>query len=547
MSTISSGDQLTTPATNSPTQNTTQEELGWWKWLRHAMPTAIVIAALGGLAAFGHFTEWTIPKFSELTGGSGAPAEDWCSDHNVPASQCIECNPKLLSPPKVHGWCKLHGVAQCPLEHPEVAQLKSLPEITDAMKERAARALAARPRAENNATSTLYQRRVQFASAEAVDKAGVDIAVVQERRIVEAVVANGEVTYNDTRVAHLPSRVPGTVWRVEKQIGDTVAKDDILVLVDCADIGRAKGELLQAISVVRLHETNVEKLRPLAEKEIVEGRRLREAEAHLQEAQIRLISAQQALVNFGLPVTVDQFSAMEPEEIAKNIRFLGLPEKLTDTLQATTTSSNLFPLRSPIGGVVLQRDAVEGEVVDANKPLFIVGDTSEMWLTLNIRQEDAEYVELGQKVLFRSNGRKDGTPVAGAVSWISTAADEQTRTIQVRAALPNANGQLRSNTFGTGEIILREESQAVVVPNEAVHWDGTSNIVFVRDKNYFLKDSPKFFHVRQVRLGVTNDDMTEIIVGLLPGEVVASKNSVVLEAQLLKSNLGAGCCEADSK
>lgn len=511
------------------------------------MPTAIVIAALGGLAAFGHFTEWTIPKFSELTGSSGATAEDWCSDHNVPASQCIECNPKLLPPAKVHGWCKEHGVAQCPLEHPDVAQLKSLPEITDAMKERAARALDTRSRAENNATSTLYQRRIQFASAEAVDKAGVDIAVVQERPIVEAIVANGEVTYNDTRVAHLPSRVPGTVWRVEKQIGDPVAKDEILALVDCAEIGRAKGELLQAISAVRLHETNVGKLRPLAEKEIVEGRRLREAEAQLQEAQIRLISAQQALVNFGLPVEIDEFSAMEPEGIAQKIRFLGLPQELTEAFHGTTTSSNLYPLRSPISGVVLQRDAVAGEVVDANKALFIVGDTSEMWLTLNIRQEDAEYVELGQKVLFRSNSRQGGTPIAGTVGWISTAADEQTRTVQVRAVLPNANGQLRSHTFGTGQIVLREESQAVVVPSEAVHWDGTSNVVFVRDKNYFVERSPKFFHVRQVRLGVTNDDVTEIIVGLLPGEVVASKNSVVLEAQLLKSNLGAGCCEAHSK
>jgi membrane fusion protein, heavy metal efflux system len=35
--------------------------------------------------------------------------------------------------------------------------------------------------------------------------------------------------------------------------------------------------------------------------------------------------------------------------------------------------------------------------------------------------------------------------------------------------------------------------------------------------------------------------VTEIIAGLLPGEIVAARNSVVLEAQLLKSNLGPGC------
>jgi cobalt-zinc-cadmium efflux system membrane fusion protein len=69
--------------------------------------------------------------------------------------------------------------------------------------------------------------------------------------------------------------------------------------------------------------------------------------------------------------------------------------------------------------------------------------------------------------------------------------------------------------------------------------------VFVRDKDFFKPDAPKIFYVRDVRLGVKDGDHTEIIAGLLPGEVIANKNSVILEAQLLKSGLGAGCgcCE----
>jgi cobalt-zinc-cadmium efflux system membrane fusion protein len=113
--------------------------------------------------------------------------------------------------------------------------------------------------------------------------------------------------------------------------------------------------------------------------------------------------------------------------------------------------------------------------------------------------------------------------------------------VAVRATLENLDGELRANTFGTGRIVLREEPRAIVVPNEAIHWDGDCSIVFVRDKNWFQKDAPKFFHVRKVRLGVREDGATEIIAGLLPGEVIASKNSYVLQAQLLKSNLGAGC------
>ena len=102
-----------------------------------------------------------------------------------------------------------------------------------------------------------------------------------------------------------------------------------------------------------------------------------------------------------------------------------------------------------------------------------------------------------------------------------------------------------ANTFGTARVVLRDEPAAIVIPDEALHWEGCCHVVFVRDKNYFQEGSPKFFHVRSVRPGVREGGVTEIISGLLPGEVIASKNSVVLEAQLLKSNLGAGCGCAD--
>jgi cobalt-zinc-cadmium efflux system membrane fusion protein len=118
--------------------------------------------------------------------------------------------------------------------------------------------------------------------------------------------------------------------------------------------------------------------------------------------------------------------------------------------------------------------------------------------------------------------------------------DEKTRTVEVRADLDNANGRLRASTFGAGTIVLREEEQAVVVPHEAVHWEGNCHVVFVYDKDSPKKGAPKVFHVRSIRPGAKDDRHTEIIAGVLPGEMVATKNSGVLRAQLLKSNLGAG-------
>jgi cobalt-zinc-cadmium efflux system membrane fusion protein len=205
-----------------------------------------VLGILAGLAYWGHSTDWALPKFSTLIGDKDAAVEPWCKEHNVPETVCIECHPALLPPAKNYGWCKEHGVAQCPLEHPDVAQLKYVPSIAPSDLDRAGRALALKSRPENNSRCQLHQRRVQFASAKAVEKAGVDIAVVHERPIIEAVVANGEVDYDQNRMAHLSSRVPGTVWRVEKQVGDHVRKGEVLAIIDAADVGRAKSEFLQA-------------------------------------------------------------------------------------------------------------------------------------------------------------------------------------------------------------------------------------------------------------------------------------------------------------
>jgi cobalt-zinc-cadmium efflux system membrane fusion protein len=116
----------------------------------------------------------------------------------------------------------------------------------------------------------------------------------------------------------------------------------------------------------------------------------------------------------------------------------------------------------------------------------------------------------------------------------------------VRAEVDNSGGKLRGNTFGYGKITLRQEKEAILVPMEAVQATADAQFVFVRDKDYFDPERPKFFYPRQVVLGAKAEGMNagkvEILAGVLPGEVVVTKGSNVLLAHLLRSNLGAGCC-----
>lgn len=499
-------------------------------------PTLLVLAGLAGLASWGHHTGWSVPKFSAVAGNHTSDPDDWCEVHGVPESQCVECQPGLIEREKDYGWCKAHGVPNCPWEHPEVAQLDGLLAVSTVDRERAERALAFAERPENNRKCNLQARRIQFASKEAVERAGIEVEPVWRSPVTEVVTANGEVTYDQTRVARLSARVPGMVWKVAKQLGDKVAQGEILALVEAAEVGRAKSDFLQAIVQVDLKVRMLEGLR--AANGAVPERQLKEADAALREAQIRLATAEQALVNLGLPIRADDLRVLRPEEMARRVQFLGLPDVVAHTLDPRTTTANLLPLRAPLDGVVVSREVVAGEVVDNAKVLFVVADTGRMWLTLSVRLEDAKGVRLGQNVRFRAAAGDE--EVAGAVSWIGTAADEKTRTIRVRADLANRDGSLAANTFGTGRVILRHEEEAMVVPSEAVHWEGCCHVVFVRDKDFLKEGAPKIFHTRKVQVGMQDDHQAEIVAGVLPGELVATKGSGTLRGELLKNNLGAG-------
>src|SRR4051812_28273197 len=76
------------------------ERAGFWQRLRTTGPTIAVIVGLVSFAVWGHVSEWKIPKLSSLFGAGAEQKADWCDEHNVPESTCVECN-KSLCPPGV--------------------------------------------------------------------------------------------------------------------------------------------------------------------------------------------------------------------------------------------------------------------------------------------------------------------------------------------------------------------------------------------------------------------------------------------------------------
>jgi membrane fusion protein, heavy metal efflux system len=505
---------LPAPAEQQAGPGRLQPVLATLRRLLRSLPTALVLAALAGLAYWGHHTGY----FGGPTADRAAQPADGNAPEVAPAGR----------PGRCYGWCSEHGVHDCPLHHPDVAQVSKPVAVTPEDFDRARRALAVRPRPENDAECLRQPCGLRFASAEAVEKARIEIAPAWRSPVTEAIGASGEVSFDPTRLARLSARAPGTASYVACKIGDPVRAGELLALIDAAEVGKAKSEFLQALVQARLKRAALENVKAVARN--VAERQLREAEAAHRDAEARLLASEQALVNLGLPVRAADFPNVPIEEIAERIRLAGLPEELTRDLDPKTATANLLPVRAPFDAVVLTSDVVAGEVVDPGKVLFVVVDPRRVWLRLNVGLDDVRHVAAGLPVTFRQDGTSQA--LTGKVAWVGTASDERTRTVPVRVELANEAGRLRASAFGTGRILLREEPGAVVVPNEAVHADRGCQFVFVRHRDFLKPDGPKEFITRTVRTGAKEGPNTEIIVGVLPGEVVASKGSGLLLNEL---------------
>jgi cobalt-zinc-cadmium efflux system membrane fusion protein len=320
----------------------------------------------------------------------------------------------------------------------------------------------------------------------------------------------------------------------------------VLALVDSAAVGKAKAEFQLAVVQLEVRREVLARYQPTSGTPVVPGKTLVAAEVAVEEAEVRVLAAEQALANLGMPLKAADVRGLSPTALSDRMQFLGLPASLVKSLAGRTTSSNLLPVMAPFDGEVVDRSAVRDEKADPAKSLFTVADTARMWLTLRVRAEDANRVKPGQPVRFRHAGHTGPSGWdAGTVVWVSPTADEKTRTVPVRVDLPNPSDRHRANTFGTAEVVLREEADAVVVPTGAVHWEGCCHIVFVQDRDYEKPDAAKVFHVRKVRPGAKEvpsptGPVTEIVAGVLPGERVVTVGGGLIRAELLKNDLGAG-------
>lgn len=173
-------------------------------------------------------------------------------------------------------------------------------------------------------------------------------------------------------------------------------------------------------------------------------------------------------------------------------------------------------IRAPFAGQLGLRRVSIGSIVSPSTIITTLDDTSQIKLDFDVPEVFLARLERGLTVTARSAAWPD-LVFSGKVISIDTRVDPISRTITVRALLPNENARLLPGMFLTVSL-LKDDVRSLMIPEQA--------IVPVRSKQYvFVVGDEDLVQRREVRTGRRRPGQVEILHGLSPGELVITEGT----------------------
>src|SRR5438445_2364435 len=198
-------------------------------------------------------------------------------------------------------------------------------------------------------------------------------------------------------------------------------------------------------------------------------------------------------------------------------------------LQRTGTATRTLILSAPIGGIVMEKTALEGLHFGAGDMLYRIVNLSTVWLLADVFEQDLAQIRPGQSAKITVQAYP-GRVFDGRVAFVYPTVNAQTRTAKVRIEVPNPDLLLKTDMYATVEIAAPVDSATVLaVPDSAVLDSGTRQTVLV-DRGEGR------FEPRAVKLGPRAGGNVAVLEGLRDGEKVVTGANFLIDAE---SNLRA--------
>ena len=348
--------------------------------------------------------------------------------------------------------------------------------------------------------------------------------------------------------ANINPKISAPVRRFLVNRGDHVKQGQLLAELENRDLVAAatesKGQLEQAESNARVATASIPEQVTKAQTDVDAGR------ASLDAAQ-KLLQSRQQLLKEGAIARKSVDEAQVAYEQAKaqfdtaqqhlvQVQAVGRQEAAKVAAaqveaarghhQSVETQVAYSQIRSPINGVVTDRPLYPGEMANAGMPLITVMDMSSIVARVNLSQEQARDVKVGNEATLAP---VDGGPeVTGKVTIVSPAVDANTTTVQVWVQAVNPGERLRAGASVHVTIVAAVINDATIVPAAAIYPndEGGSMVITVDEKN--------IAHHAAVHVGVREGDKVQVLYqlqpdatveGVQPGERVVTVGGLGLE------------------
>lgn len=200
-------------------------------------------------------------------------------------------------------------------------------------------------------------------------------------------------------------------------------------------------------------------------------------------AQEELLQAKQAAGNLGTSSQdfLRETSQATYEAARDKLRLWGLTEEQVAAIEARGTPSDHIQINAPIGGIVIHKNAMEGEYVEVGTPIYRIADLNQVWVMLDAYESDLTWLRYGQEVDFRTEAYP-GEIFSGRIAFIDPVLTERTRTVKVRVSVSNEDGRLKPGMFVRAVVEARIASGGKVIDPDLVgKWIGPMHPEIVRD------------------------------------------------------------------
>lgn len=188
-------------------------------------------------------------------------------------------------------------------------------------------------------------------------------------------------------------------------------------------------------------------------------------------------------------------------------------------------------VKSPIDGVITDRKSTAGELVTKDTQIYMISDPTDLWVLAEIKERDIAAVKIGQDASFTVLAYPEET-FRGKVVLIGNRVEDQSRTVETRIEVNNADGRLKPGMFADVEIVTTVTEGVLVISDKALQTNGEEVIVFV------ALDAMKF-EKRAVKLGMEQHGRVQVLEGVKEGEKVVTDGSFILKSEMLKSEMEA--------